>query len=394
MRVLFVNSVCAAGSTGRIFASLCRLLKERGEEALLCYGRGSGYRDIHAERIGSDPEVFCHVCLNRLTDHHEIGSKHATRQLIRHIEAWNPDIVHLGNIHGYYLNIPLLMEHLKRIGVPILWTLHDCWSFTGHCSHFTDVGCERWITGCHHCPKRHIYPSSIFFDRSRQVFDIKKRLFSGVDRLTIVTPSEWLAGCVRRSFLNGYPVAVLPNGIDTGLFSTDASSTFSHKGKRLALGVAVPWDKRKGFDDFIALRKLLPEDWTIALVGVTEKQRRMLPEGIVGVCRTENAKELAGLYAAADVYVNPTYCDTFPTTNLEALACGTPVVTYDVGGSPESITKETGRVVKMGDVAALAEKTVEAAETVRPEDCRERAMQYDQRDRFAAYLSLYESVLR
>ena len=395
MRVFLINSVCAFGSTGRIMAELSRMLHARGDAALLAFGRGEAYPDIPTLRIGTSLDCYAHVLNTRLTGVTGKGSKRATEQLIERIRAYSPDLIHLGNIHGYYINLERLIRFLKEYGKPVVWTLHDCWAFTGHCPHFTDVECDRWKTGCYDCPKRKLYPASWFFDRSKSTYFWKKQLFSGFEQLHFVAPSRWLKGCLQESFLQDYPVSVIENGINLSVFRptpSDFKKRHGLEGKRIVLGVATPWDERKGLFDFIHLRKFLPDDWKIVMVALSEKQMQGLPEGILGLPRTESAQALAEIYSAADVYANPTYCDTFPTTNLEALACGTPVVTYKAGGSPEAVTEQTGFVVPMGDVRALAEAIQKAAETVQREDCAARGREFAREERFGAYLSLYDSL--
>lgn len=395
MRVFFINSVCLHGSTGKIFRDLMRLLAERGDEALFAFGRGPSPEDIPHVRIGGQADFLSHVLFTRLTDRQGHASRSATKKLIRSIEAFRPDVVHLGNIHGYYLHTPLLMEALGKLGIPVLWTLHDCWAFTGHCSHFTDVGCKKYMTGCFDCPKRGVYPNSWLFDRSKEIYAEKKRLFSSLPNLTLAAPSRWLSDRLAESFLSDIPRYVLPNGVDLGIFrprESDFRAKYGLIGKKIALGVATPWDARKGLYDCVALSQMLPEDWVVALVALTERQIRALPNNMLGLPRIDSPAELAGVYSAADVYINPTYCDTFPTTNIEALACGTPVVTYDVGGSPESLDLLCGTAVAMGDVDALARAVVAAPERFTKDACLHRAGQFERDARLLPYLAIYDTL--
>lgn len=395
MRVFYINSVCEQGSTGRIFKELAHRVIARGGEAKIAFGRGASPVDLPFYRIGNRLSFYTHVLGTRLTDRQGTFSRAATAGLIRRMRAYRPDIVHLGNLHGYYLNVPMLTEYLKKTNTPVVWTLHDCWSFTGHCSHFTDVGCERWKTGCYSCPKRSVYPASWLFDRSKRTYEKKRDWFLRLPDLTLAAPSRWLGDCVQESFLAGVPLRVLQNGVDLAVFCpTDSDFRDRHglTGKKIALGVATPWDERKGLYDCVRLAGLLGPDWTVVLVALTEKQRRALPADMLGLPRTDSAAELAKIYSAADVYINPTYCDTFPTTNLEALACGTPVVTYRAGGSPEALDDSCGIAVPMGDVTALA-GAVERAAGFLPADCVRRAAAFDRDARFLPYLTLYDELL-
>jgi len=307
----------------------------------------------------------------------------------------------LHNIHGYYLHVGILFKYLKNKTIPVVWTLHDCWPFTGHCAHFEWVSCEKWKTECNNCPLTHIYPSSWYIDNSKKNFYEKKSLFQGLENLTIVTPSLWLKGLVKQSFLKDYPVKVINNGIDLERFkpveTEIVKDKYSLTGYKIVLGVASVWDRIKGLDHFKQLSKLLYEDVRIVLVGLNKKQIQSLPQNIIGVERTESVEELTALYSCADVFVNPTLVDNFPTTNLEALACGTPVVTYDTGGSPEAVDEETGIVVEQGDIGKLltaVNKILNHGKEQYKSNCRKRAVQkYDKIERYQDYLKLYESIL-
>ena len=395
MRVLLVNSVCY-GSTGSIAGGVGHILAGAGHEALLCYGRGNPPGETPGFRLESGAEVAAHVLVARLADGMGYGSRSATKRLIAKIEAFRPDVIHLHNIHGYYLDIRLLFPYLKRAGIPLVWTLHDCWAFTGHCAYFDREGCARWQTGCGACPRdRGEYPALWGPDRSRENYETKRALFTGLPNLTLVSPSRWLCGLVKASFLSGYPVEVLPNGIDLALFRptpSDIRDRHGLSGKWLILGVANVWEPRKNLPAFYELRRLLPQTDAIVLIGLTERQISALPDGVLGLPRTAGPEELAAWYTAADVFCDPTLEENFPTTHLEALACGTPVVTYDTGGSGEMLDRYCGEVVPTGDIAALA-AAMDRAATLHREDCVLRASRYGRETRLAAYLDLYTELI-
>ena len=253
------------------------------------------------------------------------------------------------NLHGYYLNVGILFDYLKTCGKKIIWTLHDCWAFTGHCSYFTAAGCEKWKEQCFCCPQKCSYPKSLI-DKSERNFWRKRTVFTGIPNLTIVTPSKWLADLVKESFLKEYDVKVINNGIDLTAFKpteSDFRVKYGLENKKIILGVASVWDERKGLNDFVKLANEIDDDTCIVLVGVNEKQKKNLPSKILCVERTNNVAELAGVYTAADLFFNPTYEDNYPTVNLEAQACGTPVVTYATGGSIESVPSEN--VIPVGE---------------------------------------------
>ena len=349
MKVLQINTVCGVGSVGRIVRQIHEALREKGHESYIAYGRKPLGCD-GAIRIGEDLDVYFHVFLTRVFDLHGFGSKKATKKFLKIVEEINPDIIHLHNIHGYYLNIEVLFDFLKSFDKPVVCTLHDCWAFTGHCSHFTYAKCERWKTGCYSCPEKKSYPRSVIFDNSKSNYARKKKAFTGAKNMTLVTPSQWLAGLVKESFLRDYPVQVIPNGIDTEVFKptpSDFKKRYGLDGKFLILGVANVWEKRKGFDYFLDLSKYLSDDEIIVLVGLSDERIKNLPNNIIGIKRTNSAKELAEIYTAADVFFNPTLEDNYPTVNLEAQACGTYVITFDSGGAKETIiSKESGVAIK------------------------------------------------
>lgn len=396
MRVLQINSVCGRGSTGRIVADLADILKAEGHDCQIAYGRDTppeSCREI-AVRIGNDWDVRLHGVATRLLDAHGFGSKRATGRFLDWVWEYDPDIVHLHNIHGYYLNIELLFDYLKDAGKPVVWTLHDCWSYTGHCAHYTAVGCGDWETArCSNgCPQLEQYPKCIGKGNVAENFNRKRTAFLGTPNLTLVTPSRWLAREVKRSFLGEYPVEVIPNGIDLEQFKPtpgDFRRRHSLEGKRVLLGVANGWNFRKGLPDFLKLAgRLGPED-RIVLVGLSPWQLRGLPDNVLGLERTNSVQDLAEIYTMADIFVNLTREDNFPTVNLEALACGTPVITHQIGGAAEMIDSRCGIAVEPGvqnvlDVLNQARFPTDA--------CRKQAERYDKRSRFMEYLALYRRI--
>ena len=357
MKVLQINSVCGIRSTGRICTDIANVLAENQHECKIAFGRESVPEEHkkYAVQIGNQKNTYTDALLSRVFDNAGFNSKKATKDFLKWVKEYDPDVIHLHNLHGYYINVELLFDYLKKSGKSVVWTLHDCWSFTGHCAHFDYIGCQKWKTGgCSKCPQKGNYPKSSFFDNSKNNYVKKLKAFTGVPNLTIVTPSEWLAGLVKESFLKEYPVKVINNGIDLSVFKpteSDFRKRYNLQNKKIVLGVASSWSKSKGLDDFIKLSKLLSDEYKIVLVGLTKKQISDIPKNILCIERTNSTKELAEIYSAADVFVNPTYSDTYPTTNLEAQACGSPVITYKTGGSPESVS-ENG-IVEKGDINSL-----------------------------------------
>ncbi len=359
MKVLFVNSVCGSGSTGRICVNLATEYEKQGDEIKIAYGRCVPKSCEHfAVRIGSEFGVRIAGVKARIFDNEGQNSKLVTKKFLKWASEYNPDVLWLHNIHGYYLNYQMLFAWIKsRPNMQVKWTLHDCWAFTGHCSHFTFVKCDKWKTGCKDCPQKKSYPTSKVFDRSKNNYWDKVQAFTGVNNMTVITPSKWLKNLVEQSFLKDYPVEVSYNTIDMSVFKptqSDFRKKYGLENKVIVLGVANVWTERKGLSDFIELSKKINNDLVkIVLVGLTKKQIKQMPQNILALERTGSAKELAEIYTASDVYLNLTYEDNYPTTNLEAQACGTMCLTYRTGGSVESVPEEN--IFEVGDINSVAE---------------------------------------
>lgn len=398
MKVLQISTVCASGSVGRIMVDIYHTLERNGDQAIIAYGRQGAPKGVEAYRFGSGPDMMTHVLSTFFKGEHGFSSAAQTKKLIRRIEAWNPDVIHLHNIHGFVLQTELLFDYLKQANKPVVWTLHDCWPYTGHCAFYDYTGCMGWKTGCLNCTQyRKTYPYALFKNNTAQNYIRKKVAFTGVSNLTIVTPSHWLSYQVKQSFLKDYPVRVIPNGVDQSRFypvesRLRASLKLEHK--FVILGVANIWERRKGFFYFLELSKKLSQDFHIILIGLNKKQRKNLPANITGLARTASVEELAAYYSMADVFVNATLEDNFPTTNVEALSCGTPVITFDTGGSPESLDESCGRIVPRGDTQALLKAVWEERKDPKHQDaCLKKARQYDKHDRFKAYVELYHTLV-
>lgn len=363
MRVLLVNEVFGVTSTGRICARAAEGLEEEGHEVRAAFGRRpevpERYRRF-AHYFGSGPETAWHGVRTRLFDAHGFGSERATGRLLRWAEAYGPQLLWLHNLHGYYIQVEMLFVWIKaHPEMRVRWTLHDCWAFTGHCAHFAAADCRQWKTRCTRCPQLRRYPACRFIGAPGRNFDRKREAFTGVKDLTLITPSRWLAGLTRESFLREYPVAVRPNTVDREVFRPTPGSfreRYGLRDKTVVLGVANVWDRRKGLYDFHRLAELLDGSYALVLVGVTERQRRALPQNIIGIPHTGSPRELAEIYTAADVFVNPTYEDSYPTVNLEAEACGTRVVTYDAGGCRETLRDSRSAAVPVGAVEEIARR--------------------------------------
>lgn len=397
MKVLQINSVCGIKSTGRIATDLYRALKENGHDCIVAYGRAAAKNIDPADaiKIGSQNEVMRHALLARLTDKAGFYSKRGTRALIQTIEAYQPDIVQLHNLHGYYINIEQLFRYLSGANLPVVWTLHDCWAFTGHCAYYDYAACTAWKTACHDCPQKKEYPTSLFSDRSRSNYQKKKELFNLVDRLTLVAISDWIAYQAKASFLKHKKIVTIRNGIDLNRFHptpSDFKKRHQIQDKKMLLGVASVWDRRKGFDTFLELSKRLSDEEILVMVGLTDEQIRALPGNIIGIKKTDSEAELAEIYTAADVFVNPTMEEGLGLVNLEAQACGTPVITYDTGGSPECVSEQSGLVVPKKDIDALLSgiRTMDFSE----ENILAHAGGFDKKKKYQEYMDVYKDCLR
>ena len=356
-----INEVCGTGSTGKICTKIAEEYEKNGYECKIAYGRHGDVPEQYkkyAVRIGNDFSVKFHALSTRIFDNHGFCSYFVTKKFLRWADDYNPDIVWLHNLHGYYINIELLFKWIKsRPNMKIKWTLHDCWAFTGHCSHFTVAKCYKWKKQCANCPQKNEYPKSLLFDNSYYNYKRKMIAFTGVKGMTIIAPSKWLANLVKKSFLRKYPIEVHYNKIDTDVFKptqSDFRERYRLTDKVIVLGVSNVWNERKGYFDFIKLSKILNNKYRIVMVGLNEEQLKEIPKNIIGISRTKDQKELAEIYTAADVFLNLTYEDNYPTVNLESQACGTPVITYRTGGSPESVIADN--VVEVGSLYMVYER--------------------------------------
>lgn len=401
--LLQINVTANWGSTGKIAEQIGLLAMQHGWESYIAYGRMVNPSKSNLIKIGEQWDVYRHYLEGRFLDREGLASRKSTRTFLKVVDEIKPDIIHLHNIHDHYMNYPLLFQYLAEKKIPVVWTQHDQWSTTGHCA-FNLVGCEKWKTGCEKCPEIKWYS----FDRSKANFLLKKELLAAIPSLTIVPVSEWLGKNIAQSHLKERPIQVIYNGIDLDVFKPqqkDVHLRYGIEGKKIVLGVAAVWDKRKGLNDFFELAKRLPsEQYAIIIVGKIEcKYDKNNNEGcqVIFLERTQNQLELAQLYTAASVFVNPTYQDNYPTTNLEAMACGTPVITYNTGGSPEAVTPDTGWVVEQGDIEGIISivKSLElkgkSEITAQRAACRKRAEQeFDKNKCFEKYVELYNQLIK
>lgn len=393
MKIVQINATCNSGSTGKITTLISSLLDAEGIENYILYSHGNG-NFKNGVKYGDNISARLSTLTSRFFGNFGFENNYSTKKLIKELERIKPDLIHIHNIHNHACNLEILFEWIKVNNVKVVWTFHDCWAFTGYCTYFSYPKCNKWKNSCHGCQRRKKY--SWFVDRSAELQIRKIKALEGCD-LTIVTPSLWLADCVKTSMLGQYPVYVVNNGIDRSIFKpikSDFKEKHGINGKFMILGIAFFWEFRKGIDVFIELAKILPSDYQIVLVGTDKHTDKVLPENIISIHKTKNQSDLAKIYTVADVLVNPTREDNYPTVNMEALACGTPVVTFRTGGSPEIVSKELGIVTKENTVKAIYDAVIEVCQSPRFtfERCIQASEDFDNNKRFMKYIEIYKSL--
>lgn len=391
MKVLQINTVYPNGSTGGIAKGIKQTCEKYGIECKVAYRFAESETIENTFAVSSWLDCHLHNRLARITMKQGCYSKFKTKNFLKKITAYSPDIIHLHNIHGSFLNHKMLFNYIKKRDIKVVWTLHDCWALTGHCANFDMIGCDKWKSECNNCPQK----NGAKFDNSKKMHRRKKAFFSGVKKLTFVTPSKWLADLAKQSFLKQYPINVINNGIDLSIFKptkSDFRVKYGLENKKIILGVAFSWGIRKGLDVFIELAKRLPPNYQIILVGTNDKIDKQLPNNIISIHKTNNQLELAEIYSACDLFVNPTREEALGLVNIEALACGIPVITFNTGGSPECINNKCGIVVAKNDVDTMEREIIRVCENkiFNSNDCVLRAKQFDKHDKFKEYVELYQ----
>ena len=398
--LLQINVDANNGSNGGVARDIGRLVQEKGWNSYIAYSRRVSPCTSTLIKIGNKLDIITHVFFSRILDNHGLCSVLATKRLIKKILKIQPDIIHLHNIHGYFLNYKILFNYLKKSRIPVVWTLHDCWPYTGHCSHFISADCYKWKTGCYNCPLKKKYPKSLIFDFSERNYRIKKECFTSLERMTITTVSHWMGRQLDDSFLNKYKIHVVLNGVDTSVFKykeSDVRKKYNINAKYLLLGVAANWSKGKGLYDYYELSKHLDDDFKIVLIGMTPEQISELPNGIIGIKRTENLEELVRFYSASDIILNLSYAESFGLTTVEGMACGTPGIVYDNTASPELLSPETGIVVPTGNIEAVInaiQHITSKGRNVYSAACRKRVLEFFDKDKkYLEYYNIYKQII-
>lgn len=403
MKVVLVNTFIGCDSTGNLTYSIYNKLQENKIETVVAFGRQNSKMKDHVYKIGNKIDYLAHAMLTRVTDRNGLYSKHATKEFLKFLDEYKPDIIHLHNLHGYYINIVMLMEYISKKNIAVVWTLHDCWAFTGHCPYYTDIDCSKWISCCFSCPKKKEHPASYLLDRSKQNYAIKKEFFNKPQRMILTPVSDWLSTEVKKSFLGKQKIETVYNGIDLNIFKIKKSKFKSKykiaKEKILLLGVAIHWVPSKGLEDIIQLSKVLSETkYKIVVIGLDKNQIQYVTRkapNILALPKTDNADQLADAYNAADVFINPSQQETFGMVTAEALSCGTPAVVYNATASPELVDENTGRVVEVGDIQAFA-KAIDEILLIPDvsKNCRRRAeLLFDRNQNLEKYIKIYERLV-
>lgn len=399
-KLLIINVTLNWGSTGRISEQVGVLARNEGWEVMIAHGaRYQNPSEFDHYQVSTPLEERVHWLISQLCDGQGRGSWLATRRFLKKIESFKPDVVHMHVIHGYYMNYGLLMNYFKEKNIPVVWTLHDCWAFTGHCAYFTAANCEKWKTQCEQCPIPHDFPNT-YLDKSKANYNRKKKVYGDMQNLVLAPVSQWLGDLVKESFLGKHDIQVVYNGIDVDVFKPSVSN-FKEKlgieGKYLLLGVAQGFDERKGLKDFFKLSEMLPDDYQVVLLGAMEDEIAIAPKSVIALPKTESLQELVEAYSAADVLLSLSYEETFGLTPVEAMACGTPAIVYNNTAQPEHITPETGFVVENGDLDTLVARIKILCETGKAtysSACRERAVNvYDKDKCYRKYIDLFTSLI-
>lgn len=402
-RLLQIDSCLGILSTGRISEGIAKVAKAQGWECFIAHGaRYVGKSIQHSYLIESRTGEYFHYAKSLFLDAHGLGSTRATKKLVEYIKEIKPDVIQMHCIHGYYLNYKVLFEYLAGVNIPVVWTQHDCWGFTGHCSYFGFANCEKWKTECYDCPLLKIYPKS-FIDQSKRNYHLKKRLFTSVKDMTVVSVSKWLDSIVSQSFLDKYPHTVIYNGIDTSVFkpyNEIVRDKYDIKKAKYLLAVSSSWSEEKGLSDYVGLSANLPEDYCIVMVGTNDEVKKNLPSSIVAIPRTDNKMELATLYTDAAFVLSLSHSETFGLTVVEGMGCGTPAIVYDNTAQPEIVTPDVGYVVPDGAYHAIKDCLIadehlsSEQKTARSKACIDKARYYfDDRKQFGVYLDLYKQLV-
>ncbi|TCT30367.1 glycosyltransferase involved in cell wall biosynthesis [Providencia alcalifaciens] len=398
MKVLLIDVNCKKGSTGKIVYELYSELKEQGHEAAICYGRGDKISEKNIYKTSSDIETIIHAGMSRLTGYTGYFSPFSTKRIINIIDSFNPDVIHLHELHGYYVNIYPLLEYIKKKKIKTIWTFHCEFMYTGKCGHSFE--CEKWKTGCHHCPQLNNYPRSLYFDRTEFMYNQKKDSFSNYHNLTIVTPSSWLAERTKISFLHEKKIKIIHNGINNKdifkpIYNSSLYNKYNLYGKKIILSIAPNiMSYTKGGEKILDIARKYHDQNVIFLLIGNDDEIKNLPKNVIAIGKIKDQNLLAEFYSIADLFLICSKRENFPTTCLEALSCGTPIIGFNNGGTAETAPGNLGFFVEDNDIDALVEfiKNFTTGKTIlaSPQECRNFAVtNYSTENMLKQYIELY-----
>ncbi len=393
MRVASINTVAEiSNAPGRIMTDIGAAVLNNGGEVFIAYGRGEGCNIASSYKIGDTFDFIKHTSLSRIFDSEGLHSRKATMKLIQRLERFSPEIIHLHNIHGHYINYKILMQWLNATNIPAVWTMHDCWAFTGHCAYYSANKCNKWKdSSCRDCKFKKSYPRSIIYSKSERNFARKSTAFKSLNNLSIVAVSQWLADEIRQSFLGDYPIKVIPNGINTEVFKPYPSTIGK---KHRIIGAAANWRENKNIDFFNRLASKLPDDYEIALAGDIPCK---IDKKIISVGKIIDNAELAKFYSTGNVFINSSREETFGMTTIEAMSCGVPVIVNNVTAIPETIAPGTGFAIDIDNIEHVLNTIEKIRSSKEPmaDACRRHVVENYPRERMVQnYLNLYTDILQ
>ncbi|MEG1300386.1 MAG: glycosyltransferase [Erysipelotrichaceae bacterium] len=355
MKIAQINVTYGKASTGRTCKELSDFLTSKGVN-VVTFSASCGKKYKENKIFESKISRLKHLMLSRITGLEGYYSFGATKKLVKELLNFNPDIVHLRILHGSYLNYGYLYKKIREMKIPVVWTMHDCWAYTGKCAYYSNLNCFKWKDAtCSKCPAKKQYPESLFFDFSNYMYKRKNELFNSISDLHIVTVSDWLKCEVEQSYLNQFDIRRIYNWIDLDVFQPRESNKLKLKypNRFIILGVASAWSSRKGIDKFIELSKYLADNYLIILIGKCNV--RLPNKRIVSVDNISSKNELSEYYSLANVFINFSEEETFGKVAAEAISCGTPVITNSNTANPEIIDNRCGIVLKNGNMEEVLE---------------------------------------
>lgn len=396
MKVLQINAVYGYKSTGIIVKDIGETLQKVSDECYYAY-QSSREPVKNGYRVGGTLSWKWHALYARLLGKQAYASKIATRRFLKWIDKVNPDIVHLHNLHSNYINLNILCDYLAKRAIPTVITMHDCWYFTGKCTHYSAVKCDKWQTSCGSCPLNKSEQPSLFFDCTSKVLEDKTKHLLKLKNLTLVGCSEWIANEAKKSKLQSANIQVVYNGVDTAIFTPHDSQIRNELGienQFVILGMADKWCLEQNRDVVERLITSQDSNTKFVIVGCKEEQKEHFKSfnNVLALGYITDRNKLSDIYSAADVFVNLTRADTLPTVNMESICCGTPVITFNCCGGPELVDKDCGFIVEEGNV----EQLISCVEAIKQQpltfDVQKQHEKFNKNECYKKYLEVYKNI--